>query len=146
MPIHVAVCFEFASINGGENSLLTLVPLLRSQGITLTAVAPQIGPLADQLATLEMPVVGWGTDAAGEPLRGLPARRGSLAAAIRAVNPDLVHANSLSTSRAVGPLLGRPVALSPGIAHSLLAASGVCSGGKTAPEQPEKAGWTGQLC
>ena len=86
----VAVAFEYPSAHGGERSLLAALPGLRRR-FEIAALAPPAGELADLLA------------AAGVPVTACDVRdRGSLLPAVRSLEPDLVHGNSLSAGRALG--------------------------------------------
>jgi glycosyltransferase involved in cell wall biosynthesis len=96
--------FEYPTLHGGEHSLLATLPALRSAGFRITAAGPGAGPLADELASLDVPLdpIAWrGADGARRPLFEL---RGELAAMLRDRRPDLLHANSLSMGRLSGPV------------------------------------------
>nr|NIP86696.1 glycosyltransferase [Planctomycetales bacterium] len=100
----VLLIFEHASLNGGERSLLVVLDPLQRDGIRFRAIAPPAGPLVDQLtaAGVETCALPWrDAPVAGQPREAL---RNELAAAIRRLAPDLLHANSLTTSRLVGPV------------------------------------------
>ncbi len=103
--LHVAVLFEYPTLNGGEYSFLSMVPTLQDKGVKLTAIAPDEGPLSEALAALHIPTVPWfptGQD------RTSPAPqsdwRQRLTEVLPGLAPDLVHANSVSTSRRLGPV------------------------------------------
>ena len=48
--LDVVALLEYPSLNGGERSLLSLVDRFASGGVTLSALAPPEGPLADAFA------------------------------------------------------------------------------------------------
>ncbi len=93
------VC-EYASLNGGERSLLVTLDLVRRSGFELLAAAPAHGPLADALAARSVELLPW--DATSD--RSLPRRREQLAEILRHRRVDLLHANSLAMGRLSGPV------------------------------------------
>lgn len=98
---------EYARLNGAERSLLATLPGLRDAGFEIVAVAPQTGPLAEELdrAGVDLVPVCWHDNAGRrKPLADI---RDELDRYIRASAPDLVHANSLSMARIVGPVVER---------------------------------------
>lgn len=88
MP-HVLVVCEFATLNGGERSLLAVVPHLRQAGWEFDFLAPPDGPLAAALQGQGIEVVG---------------RHVDLPKVLASRRVDLVHANSLATSLFAGPI------------------------------------------
>jgi len=102
--VRVLLLFEYASLNGGEHSLLSVAPRLQQQGIELTAVAPEYGPLSVELARLAIPIQPYVTLHRDGQRLTQEERREQLAAKINAVRPDLIHANSLSMARLAGPV------------------------------------------
>lgn len=98
--MNLAVLCEFGSLNGGEHSLLALLPLLRRRGITIRPIAPPRGPLAEALHALDLEPVPFET----ETDRSLPSRRARLETVLKNLSPDLLHANSVSMSRLAGPV------------------------------------------
>jgi glycosyltransferase involved in cell wall biosynthesis len=90
---------EFPTLNGGERSLLAVLPTLQQAGWTIDAHAPPSGPFAEQLQALGIAV---------HPLaptpRALEDRRADLAALLRFQTYDLLHANSLAMGRMAGPV------------------------------------------
>jgi glycosyltransferase involved in cell wall biosynthesis len=101
----VLILGEFGSLNGGEHSLLAAIPSLVDSGIHLTAGVPPetefAAALSDVGVTIE-PLCLF--DKNGDRL-GQQDLRDLLAAMIQRVDPQLVHANSLSMSRLLGPVL-----------------------------------------
>lgn len=102
-PIRITLLFEYATLNGGERSMLTVLDRLR-RGFTFHAIAPATGPLADELRSREITV---------HPLK-LRDRRGvqlprdvvlrNLRDALHQSPAGLVHANSLAMGRLTGSL------------------------------------------
>lgn len=96
------VC-EYPTLNGGEHSLLTLLPRLAERGIECQALAPSAGPLAGAFRELGIPVLPLETFRDGKKL-SQEAIRAQIAQALASQRPDLLHANSLSTARSSGPV------------------------------------------
>ena len=114
MPRVLVLC-EFASLNGGERSLLAAADGVRSHGFELLVAAPPTGPLADQLAERRIPLVPLRLhDSSGNRLPPA-ACRNRIRDAIAGCRTSLVHANSLAMSRLSGPVVRR-MGL-PGIGH-----------------------------
>lgn len=99
--MRVLLLFEFPTLNGGENSLLSVVPTLSADGIALTAAAPAPSPLAAALEAAGIGLLPWEVRGTGG---SLAARRERLQSLLRKLEPDLVHANSLSMARLAGPV------------------------------------------
>lgn len=103
MPRLVIFC-EFLTLLGGERSMLSTLPTVRSAGFDIHVAAPPQGELADAVRAADVPVVEWMThDAAGER-RSLDEIRESASQLIEKLRPELVHSNSLSTARLIGPV------------------------------------------
>lgn len=115
--MRVAVLFEYNALNGGEHSWLATVPYLQSAGVDLVAIAPAEGELAAALAAKNVAHVAWPFGIRDQ--RGCkhsqPILRGQLSMVLAEAAPDLVHANSLSMARTLGPL-AEPLGL-PCIGH-----------------------------
>ena len=101
----VAILCEFGTVNGGEHSLLALIPAIRDRGWDPVVVAPAVGELAEVLAARKIEHVDFSVndnrDNAVERLEELLGKCGA----------GLLHANSLSMSRLSGRLArrtGRP--------------------------------------
>lgn len=108
-PRRVALLFEYATLNGGERSMLACVDwLLASEaGWEFTALAPGNGRLAEALASRKIELVPWSTtDGQG---RRLPREQidAALIEAVCRARPGLLHANSLSMGRLAGRLAER---------------------------------------
>jgi glycosyltransferase involved in cell wall biosynthesis len=114
MPDVLLLC-EYATLGGGERSMLATLEGVRQSGFTPTVLAPPKGPLADALWTSGVEVLPWiACDAAG---RRLPQDRlrERLAGSLRWRRPDLLHANSLAMGRLSGPVAAELQL--PSIAH-----------------------------
>ena len=109
--LHVALICEYPTLNGGERSLLSVLPRIAHEGFRFTAIARPVGPLAGALAEQGIEVVPF---AATDPVGVRPSQdalRRALGESLRRVRSDLVHANSLAMGRLVGPVaaeLGLP--------------------------------------
>ncbi len=93
---------EYSTLNGGERSLLALLPTLQRHGCEFLAVAPLDGELASALAKLQVPLVAdltWNSKPGA-----LQDRRNHLGNVIERVDVGLIHANSLAMGRLVGPV------------------------------------------
>lgn len=113
MTLHVAVLFEFPTLNGGERSILSgLAELQSRRDFRFTALAPPAGMLAEALRELGVPLVSWNsqvprpaastttTSSSG----GAEERLSALLKCCQELEPDILHANSLSMSRLSGRL------------------------------------------
>jgi len=110
MP-RVLLLFEYPTLNGGERSLLTVLPLLTAHGFTFHALAPADGPLATALAAREIRVRPLHTVDHGGCRLSQEVLRTQIREAVEEIQPQLVHANSLSMGRLAGPVtaqLGLP--------------------------------------
>lgn len=110
MPRVLTVC-EYASLNGGERSLLSVIDGVQSAGFELCIAAPPTGPLAEALTDANASQVPLLLHEDSGVRLSLEECRLRAAAAIVKARADLVHANSLSMSRLVGPVaaeLGLP--------------------------------------
>ena len=90
---------EFPTLNGGERSLLAVLPTLQQAGWTIDSHVPPSGPFAEQLRALGILVY----PLAPSP-RALEDRRADLAELLNAHRYDLLHANSLAMGRMAGPV------------------------------------------
>lgn len=102
MP-RIAILFEYPTLLGGERSLLASLERLRSE-FDFIALSPPSGDLAEAITRV-------GIDAAPSPLfdrhgTRLPRQDAQirLAETVRALNADLLHANSLAMGRLTGAI------------------------------------------
>ncbi|MCA9115940.1 MAG: glycosyltransferase family 4 protein [Planctomycetaceae bacterium] len=111
--MRIAIAFEFASLNGGEQSMLAVVDSLRGTGAAaweFVGLAPPEGPLADALRKRGIRLVPLVLqDKAG---RRFPpdVSAGLLREAAVEAAADVLHANSLSLARLTGRLAARQAA------------------------------------
>ena len=96
----VTLLCEFGSLNGGEQSILAVLPFLRNHGIQFQVFAPPQSPLTEAVAALGIESVPF----AVEECSSLPERRERLTELLRWHPPMLLHANSLSMGRLAGPI------------------------------------------
>jgi glycosyltransferase involved in cell wall biosynthesis len=100
----VLLLCEYPTLNGGEQSLLALLPVLRSStDFTFLALAPSRGPLAEAFAARDIEVLPLDAGVNGGT-RSQAMLRAQITRVIEDVKPDLVHANSLSMGRLAGPV------------------------------------------
>jgi len=103
MSRRVLVIGEYGILNGGENSFLTVASALGQSGWDFCAAVPQPSEFAQALSSIGIPTHALSMQAGGER-KSQAQIRVEIAELIRRVNPDLVHCNSLSTSRLCGPI------------------------------------------
>ena len=101
----LALLFEYATLSGGERSILATLNDVRKAGFDLTAIGPPTGPLAEELSRRGvelLPMVP--VDADGNRLSQARIRE-EIGRLLGKLCPDLVHANSLSMGRLAGPVV-----------------------------------------
>jgi glycosyltransferase involved in cell wall biosynthesis len=102
--MRLLILCEYPTLLGGERSMLATLPAVRAAGFEVHVAGPPEGPLAEALANAGEYHQVWQTrDRHGARLP-LGVLRRDLADALRQLQPALLHANSLSTSRIAGPL------------------------------------------
>lgn len=95
---------EYATLGGGERSMLATLDGVREAGFTPAVAAPPEGPLADALRARGAEVLPWiSCDQSGARLPQ-ERLRDQLRRLLRRRRPDLLHANSLSMGRLSGPV------------------------------------------
>lgn len=105
--IHVGLLFEYATLNGGEQSMLAALGQLSGDpDFRFTAFAPTTGPLAAKLHAAAIPHAPFSVRDEHGRKRPVGALLEQLNVAVRGCDPplDLLHANSLSMARLVGQL------------------------------------------
>ena len=103
MP-RLALLFEYATLSGGERSILATLDDVRGAGFDVTAIGPPTGPLAEELSDRGVDILPLVTvDADGNRLSQTRIRE-ELGRVLKRLCPDLVHANSLSMGRLAGPV------------------------------------------
>jgi glycosyltransferase involved in cell wall biosynthesis len=102
--VRVLLLCEYATLNGGEQSMLATLPTLLAAGFEIVVALPADGPLVEELHARGIRCVPFALfDSAGERL-SLPLARQQLAERIAEVRPALLHANSLAMGRLAGPV------------------------------------------
>ncbi len=102
MPSAVIIA-EYGSLNGGEKSLLTILPHLQQAGWNFRAVVPAPSPFAAALRNSSVDIEPFEFIARGKR-KPLDILRRDLSNLLGARQPDLVHCNSLSAGRICGPV------------------------------------------
>ena len=102
MPDVLIVC-EYATLSGGERSMLATLDLVSRAGFNLAVAAPPDGPLAESLGARGIEVVPFTIRARGAALPQARSRE-LLGEIIRRRQPAIVHANSLAMGRLAGPV------------------------------------------
>ncbi len=102
--MRVLVLCEYASLNGGERSLLEVVKRIGVGDVELVIAAPGAGPLADMLQRLALPHLPFDVVVPGSPRSPRTVLRDRLAHLIKGTAATLVHANSVAMSRLLGPV------------------------------------------
>ena len=102
--MRIAILFEYPTLWGGERSMLAAIDALADRQIEVVAIAPGGGDLAAALASRNIEHVT--LQAFDETGTRRPREQvvPELAAAVRTIRPQLVHANSLSMSVLTGLL------------------------------------------
>ncbi len=105
----IALLFEYATLNGGERSMLACLDWLRSRetNFEFVAIAPGQGRLAEALAARGIELIPWtitGTDAVR---MSREQAEQALIQAVDQANPALLHANSLAMGRLTGRIAER---------------------------------------
>ena len=101
---------EFDSLNGGEQSMLAVLPLLIDSGWRIKIAFPNLPrgndhkSLADRISGLDVRPILLTTHHANGTRKSQSEYRADFAEILRGHQPDLVWCNSLSTSRLCGPV------------------------------------------
>jgi len=96
---------EYTSLNGGERSLLSVLRPILQHPFEVVVALPRQGDLVESLRQLDVPTIPFDFHASDGIRQRQPELRQQLWALIADVQPDLVHANSLATSRLAGPVV-----------------------------------------
>lgn len=110
MPEILLLC-EYATLGGGEQSMLATLAGLRRNGFSVAVVSPGNGPLADVLAGRGIEILPFSFADCRGNRRPQSQLREMLAQLLQRRQPALLHANSLSMGRLSGPVaqeLGLP--------------------------------------
>jgi glycosyltransferase involved in cell wall biosynthesis len=95
---------EYATLNGGERSMLATLDGVRAAGFAPLVMAPPQGPLAETLAARGVELLPLECRTAEGNRRPQSHLREELAQLLRRRRPALVHANSLAMGRLSGPV------------------------------------------
>lgn len=96
MPRALLLC-EYPALNGGERSMLAVLPMLQQAGWEFDALAPVGSPIAKELANCAVENRA-NAEWQSPKVRRQDDRYRQLGDALRAGSYDLVHANSLATA------------------------------------------------
>ncbi len=100
----ILIASEYGSVNGGENSFLTLVDGLQQCGWSFKAAVPQRSHFADRLRQCQVEVIDFCMQDASGIKKSQIEIREEFAKLSTSIGCDLVHCNSLSASRICGPV------------------------------------------
>ena len=100
----VLVVGEYGVLNGGERSFLTVAERLIAGGWNYVAAVPRNSPFEKALQTIGVRNVGLNTHLPDGGRLSQVELRDQIVGLVDDVQPCLIHANSLSMSRIVGPL------------------------------------------
>jgi glycosyltransferase involved in cell wall biosynthesis len=100
----VFVLCEYATLNGGERSMLATLDGVRRAGFEVAVVAPPEGPLAETLGARGVELLPFRFRDPSGRRRPLGRLREELARRLAERRPQLLHANSLSMGRLSGPV------------------------------------------
>lgn len=110
----VLILCEHGSLNGGERSLLAVIPRLGMLGFEVAVAAPPVGPLAGELLARRIGHLSLDAEIV-DSTRPIEDRRLALRSLLVREGPDLLHANSLVMGRLSGPVAsGLPM---PSLSH-----------------------------
>ncbi len=98
----ILLFFEYATLNGGEFSLLAMLDAPGPSEFEFVAAVPDTGPLMGRLKQCGIPVHAMTLRDAQGRKRSLDRIDAHLVELVTRVSPDLVHANSLAMGRMVG--------------------------------------------
>jgi glycosyltransferase involved in cell wall biosynthesis len=104
MPPEILLLCEYATLNGGERSMLATLNGVRADDFAPVVMAPPAGPLADALAAQNVELLPFECRTADGNRLPQSRLREQLSAALRRRRPALLHANSLAMGRLSGPV------------------------------------------
>lgn len=107
MNRNVLVFGEYGVLNGGENSFLAIAARLIERGWKFIAAVPRESPFESALAKLDIANVGFQLFDSNGVRNSQEAIRELCCEIIQGTHPGVVHCNSLSTSRLLGPVTQR---------------------------------------
>ena len=109
--LRLLILCEYPTLLGGEHSMLATLPAVRAAGFDIHVAAPANAPFASRASSIEQALCELGVahkrwrvhDDEGNRL-SLERLRSDVARFISELQPNVVHANSLSMARVVGPV------------------------------------------
>lgn len=104
MPKRILIVGEFGTRNGGENSILAVIPSLIRRGWEFHAAVPIHSDFADALQQSGICVNDLSMNEPSGARKSQTVIRADVTKFINLTNPDIIHCNSLSTSRICGPI------------------------------------------
>jgi glycosyltransferase involved in cell wall biosynthesis len=96
--------FEFGTLNGGERSMLAVLPHFVGSDLEFVALAPSTGPLSAALGELGISVLPLKSQGKDGQRLAPPKTLEEICSVAARVRPDLIHANSLSMGRLTGQI------------------------------------------
>ena len=102
-PERVLLVGEYGTCNGGEHSLLAILPFLQSSSRLFEALVPTPSAFSEHLQALRIATHNF-DPGSGSTRKSQEEIRAAIRTTIQKVSPDLIHANSLSASRLCGPV------------------------------------------
>lgn len=105
----IAVLFEYATLNGGERSMLAAIDSLRmsSAEFAFVAIAPAVGPFAQALHERAIPITDWSMLDERGCRHSTEQIQDQLVTIVTQLRPQLLHANSLTMGRLAGQVSSR---------------------------------------
>ena len=100
----VIVFAEYGWLNGGENSLLAVLPGLSAKGWQLAFACPSQTELSRHLESADIEQIEWNVRNPDAPRKSQDEIRTEMASLLEQHQPAIVHCNSLSTGRLAGPV------------------------------------------
>ena len=104
MPNRILVVGEYGTLNGGENSFLAVAPWLIKRGWQFHAAVPIDSDFASQLRATGIGIHDLSLQNPAGQRKTQFELRSDIAQLIGRVDPELIHCNSLSTSRICAPV------------------------------------------
>ncbi len=104
MPRLLVLC-EYPTLLGGERSMLATLPAVQAAGFDVHVAAPAQGPLAAALHARGINHHAWPERPRRATVQPLETLREGLGRIVHKLAPEIVHANSVSTSRIAGPVV-----------------------------------------
>lgn len=101
----ILIFCEYPSLNGGERSLLAMLDHIRCDDLQIQFAGPDEGPLAEAIRQRGFRLDRLNLHDSAGHRHAIESCRGQVSEVIARCEPDLVHANSLSMSRLVAPVV-----------------------------------------